>query len=229
MTLTMSFTRSKTQASRVVEATQTHFMTLEETTDMLFMLRFGNVSTVMVPDAFSRFIHLGPDNPALIYTPNNPISLNLTLVASDDVITVNNRTFPLREWWQMEQDVGPNSIFVDPNDNTDYRVLIVEKSDLIAAGVFGSFVQGGVIGLYLTIVLAVGKFLRVYVESSSARIIYEELKPNVDGLLSLVVDLQLSRQSSPPDLVIEEELYNELVQLYRSPEALIEATKLKRD
>merc|ERR1711916_52107 len=164
-----------------------HFMTLEETTDMLFMLRFGNV------------------------------------------ITVNNRTFPLREWWQMEQDVGPNSIFVDPNDDTDYRVLIVEKSDLIAAGVFGSFVQGGVIGLYLTIVLAVGKFLRVYVESSSARIIYEELKPNVDGLLSLVVDLQLSRQSSPPDLVIEEELYNELVQLYRSPEALIEATKLKRD
>ncbi|KNC52181.1 uncharacterized protein AMSG_01007 [Thecamonas trahens ATCC 50062] len=227
VSLSMAYTRQQTQASRVVEASQLHLLTLDETVQMYNLLRYGNVSTVVLRGAFARFMHLGPDNPAEVFPSNERFDASLSLIASEEVVTVDNRTFALREWWQFQQLVSPDSIFVDPNDGTDYRVQFVAKSDLIAAGLFGSFVSGGVLSLYLGLVLTIGKFLRVYVESSSARIVYEELKPNVEAILRLVKDLMLSRQSNPPDLVLEAELYKELVQLYRSPEALIEVTKAK--
>ena len=84
----------------------------------------------------------------------------------------------------------------------------------------------GLIGLYLGFVLVVGKFLRVYVSGLVPKIIYENLPDGGDEILQMVRDIFNARADR--DLVMEEALWRELLELYRSPQRLQEITKIKR-
>lgn len=53
-------------------------------------------------------------------------------------------------------------------------VLVVYNEQVIGA-LFGSALQLSVIGLYVTIVFAIGRFLRLIFDRISQRVIYEEL------------------------------------------------------
>lgn len=80
----------------------------------------------------------------------------------------------------------------------------------------------------VSVVFVVGRFLRLVVDKISQRIIYEDM-PFVEALVNLCNAIYIAREHS--DLDMEEELYNLLVRLYRSPESLIAWTdpSLKQD
>ncbi len=78
----------------------------------------------------------------------------------------------------------------------------------------------GIIGLYISVVLVVGRFLRMAVSNMSQRIIYENM-PQVQTLTNVCSLVYLARQLDPPHLALEEDLYHLLVEIYRSPEAII--------
>ena len=85
-------------------------------------------------------------------------------------------------------------------------------------------VLGGLIGVYVGVVLAIGRMLRSYVSGVAHSIMFNHLEPNPDPILTLCRDMAVARQSKA-GLRLEEDLYGELVELYRSPEALIARTK----
>jgi len=64
--------------------------------------------------------------------------------------------------------------------------------------------------------------LRPAFSGSSIRVISEDM-PKVDDLIEQCHDIILARQDK--QLELEEELYRELIELYRSPESLIKWTK----
>lgn len=77
-------------------------------------------------------------------------------------------------------------------------------------------------GLYVSIVLVIGKFVRGFFSEISHSIMFEEL-PCVDRILKLCQDIFLVRETR--ELELEEELYAKLIFLYRSPETMIKWTR----
>lgn len=87
-----------------------------------------------------------------------------------------------------------------------------------------TLLSGRIMGLYVSIVLVVGKFVRGFFSEISHSIMFEEL-PCVDRILKLCQDIFLVRETR--ELELEEELYAKLIFLYRSPETMIKWTREK--
>ena len=79
-------------------------------------------------------------------------------------------------------------------------------------------------GLYASVVLVIGKFVREFFSGISHSIMFEELQC-VDRILKLCTDIFLVRETG--ELELEEELYAKLIFLYRSPETMIKWTREK--
>ncbi|KAK7829755.1 piezo-type mechanosensitive ion channel like protein [Quercus suber] len=78
-------------------------------------------------------------------------------------------------------------------------------------------------GLYITFVLAVGRFIRLQCSDLRMRIPYENL-PSCDRLIAICEDIYAARAEG--ELGVEEVLYWTLVKIYRSPHMLLEYTKI---
>ncbi|CAA3030661.1 Hypothetical predicted protein [Olea europaea subsp. europaea] len=76
-------------------------------------------------------------------------------------------------------------------------------------------------GLYITFVLAVGRFIRLQCSDLRMRIPYENL-PTCDRLIAICEDIYAARAEG--ELGVEEVLYWTLVKIYRSPHMLLEYT-----
>ncbi|PWA92008.1 Piezo non-specific cation channel, R-Ras-binding domain protein [Artemisia annua] len=76
-------------------------------------------------------------------------------------------------------------------------------------------------GLYITFVLAVGRFIRFQCSDLRMRIPFENL-PSCDRLIAICEDIYAARAEG--ELVVEEVLYWTLVKIYRSPHMLLEYT-----
>lgn len=79
-----------------------------------------------------------------------------------------------------------------------------------------------IVGLYMSVVLVIGKFIRELFNGISRSIMFEEL-PNVDRILKLCTDIFLVREAG--ELALEEQLFAKLIFLYRSPETMIKWTR----
>ena len=77
-------------------------------------------------------------------------------------------------------------------------------------------------GLYLSFILVVGRFLRMSSTGLIQNILYTHL-PCVDRLMKLCKELYLVREAK--EFRLEEELYAKLTFLFRSPEMLIKWTR----
>lgn len=78
--------------------------------------------------------------------------------------------------------------------------------------------------LDITIVFTVGRFLRMSVSDLQYNIVYEDIPAPID-IITMCEDIFLAREAG--DLHLERDLFNELIQLYRSPESLIAITAPK--
>ncbi|MBA0741545.1 hypothetical protein Gogos_014690 [Gossypium gossypioides] len=77
-------------------------------------------------------------------------------------------------------------------------------------------------GLYITFVLAVGRFIRLQCSDLRMRIPFENL-PSCDRLIAICENIYAARAEG--ELGVEEVLYWTLVKIYRSPHMLLEYTK----
>eukprot|EP01086_Lenisia_limosa_P005252 TRINITY_DN2169_c0_g1_i2.p1 TRINITY_DN2169_c0_g1~~TRINITY_DN2169_c0_g1_i2.p1 ORF type:complete len:235 (-),score=36.13 TRINITY_DN2169_c0_g1_i2:13-717(-) len=121
---------------------------------------------------------------------------------------------PLTWVWKLSLQVD-KPLFPDTQP-TFYTVT----SD-ISSGVTASLRATGIVGLYLGIVLAVGRFLRMYVSGISSRIMFENL-PWPDRLIRMIQALHLARAEK--NLALEETLFRVVIGIYRNPIKLIDVT-----
>lgn len=81
-----------------------------------------------------------------------------------------------------------------------------------------------IIGIYATLVYTVGKFVRIFFDKISQRVIYEEM-PDPNDLFELCEGVYIYRNER--NLREENYLYDLLIRIYRSPETLIKITGTK--
>ncbi|KAM5222304.1 piezo-type mechanosensitive ion channel component 2 isoform 2-T2 [Ctenodactylus gundi] len=139
--------------------------------------------------------------------------MNITIILFRDNTTKSNS-----EWWVL--NLTGNRIY-----NRESQALeLVVFNDKVSPPSLGFLAGYGIMGLYASVVLVIGKFVREFFSGISHSIMFEEL-PNVDRILKLCTDIFLVRETG--ELELEEDLYAKLIFLYRSPETMIKWTREK--
>ncbi|XP_030705330.2 piezo-type mechanosensitive ion channel component 1 isoform X1 [Globicephala melas] len=173
--------------------------------------------SVVIPHLFPKYIRApnGPEaNPVKQLQPNEEADyLGVRIQLRRE--RVGSGAAGFLEWWVIElQDC-----------QADCNLLpMVIFSDKVSPPSLGFLAGYGIMGLYVSIVLVIGKFVRGFFSEISHSIMFEEL-PCVDRALKLCQDIFLVRETR--ELKLEEELYAKLIFLYRSPETLIAWTRDK--
>ncbi|KAF8392505.1 hypothetical protein HHK36_022847 [Tetracentron sinense] len=137
------------------------------------------------------------------------------IMVSGDLVINRGST----EWWSFldvkASDVGGCGGLTGP-----IAIIISEETP---QGILGDTLSKfSIWGLYITFVLAVGRFIRLQCSDLRMRIPFENL-PSCDRLIAICEDIYAARAEG--ELEVEEVLYWTLVKIYRSPHMLLEYTK----
>eukprot|EP00164_Ancoracysta_twista_P018908 GFYU01033002.1.p1 GENE.GFYU01033002.1~~GFYU01033002.1.p1 ORF type:complete len:317 (-),score=53.85 GFYU01033002.1:67-927(-) len=188
----------------------THELILEERQQLIGVL--NNTQTQFnVTDFYVPFLRLHSNGKAReLSSVFQSITLNLNCYRELDGTCVENRA----QWWTV--NTLEESRFQLNDESRQLRELFfITVIDRVVLG--GTFSTMGIIGLYVTVVFALGRFLRMVTNNLRLYIMYEDL-PSVDELMQLCYDIYSARTDG--DLLMEEDLYCELIDLLRSPDLL---------
>ncbi|KAM5137907.1 piezo-type mechanosensitive ion channel component 1 isoform 1-T1 [Mantella aurantiaca] len=217
---TWNFQRDLSKGGTVENTFEKHTKDLEPGSEVRMQLADlleGKRSTpVCVSHLFPKYIRApnGPEaNPVKQLQPDEEESyLNLTVQLNRKGIGYGSDNSSFLEWWVIHLEGCKNDCDILP---------MVIFNDKVSPPSLGFLAGYGIMGLYVSIVLVIGKFVRGFFSEISHSIMFEEL-PCVDNILKLCQDIYVVRERG--ELELEEELYAKLIFLYRSPETMIKWT-----
>ncbi|XP_064156489.1 piezo-type mechanosensitive ion channel component 2 isoform X4 [Anguilla rostrata] len=123
------------------------------------------------------------------------------------------------QWWVVEECQPGRPLA--PCDSIEMVVF----NDKVSPSSLGFLAGYGIVGLYMSVVLVIGKFVREFFNGISRSIMFEDL-PCVDRVLKLCTDIFVVRETG--EMELEEQLFAKLIFLYRSPETMIKMTREKK-
>uniref|UniRef100_A0A8C0GD74 Piezo type mechanosensitive ion channel component 2 n=1 Tax=Chelonoidis abingdonii TaxID=106734 RepID=A0A8C0GD74_CHEAB len=182
-----------------------------------------NIATMMSGDDTVKKVMLEMMFPYYIKAPSDSLAKPIKQLWKEgrmENITVslvkNESKDGVREWWVLNQ--------LGKRYRQEESLELFVFSDKVSPPSLGFLAGYGIMGLYASVVLVIGKFVREFFSGISHSIMFEEL-PNVDRILKLCTDIFLVRETG--ELELEEDLYAKLIFLYRSPETMIKWTREK--
>ena len=220
LNVTTVFTRSSSSSAPIVYNIFSTTLTANESSALAIALMSGDPSgaVVAVSSCYPRYVSLSSTDSSitdsvsiLSSSPSDFNTCELIYHAASGAESA---------WWEVLDGsnglLGSNGTFGEQH-SLDAPPLFVFSQRLPSS----SSLNLGLVAFYVTIVLAVGKFLRVYVQGNSANIIYQQV-PDPSVVLTLCKDLYSARLLE--QLVLEEQLYVAIINLLRSPELLLKET-----
>ncbi|KAI5060462.1 hypothetical protein GOP47_0024882 [Adiantum capillus-veneris] len=143
------------------------------------------------------------------------------LEGTTDVVSGNlSLTQAFQSWWSFLRD-NTSSPEACGNLKGPYAIAVSEE---VPQGLIGDTLSKfSITSLYITFVLAVGRFIRLQCADLRMRIPYENFS-SCDRLMAICEDIYAARAAG--ELVLEEGLFWTIIRIYRSPHALLEYTKL---
>uniref|UniRef100_A0A8C1Y9J7 Piezo type mechanosensitive ion channel component 2 n=1 Tax=Cyprinus carpio TaxID=7962 RepID=A0A8C1Y9J7_CYPCA len=221
LTFTWSIQRNLSLGAKAETAIGKHYIDLDEITrtNLTNLLNGTEQKEVTIKNIFPRYIRAPSDSNAKpieqLYLGKKYMNITLSLHKSNKE--------GVQEWWIVNQtEAGPLSV----RDASECGLELYIISDQVSPPSLGFLAGYGIMGLYMSVVLVIGKFVREFFSGISHTIMFEEL-PNVDRILKLCTDIFLVRETGELDL--EEDLYAKLIFLYRSPETMIKWTREKSE
>ncbi|XP_074563118.1 piezo-type mechanosensitive ion channel homolog isoform X1 [Curcuma longa] len=167
----------------------------------------GTLDGFNIPDAYPQFFRVTSSGEV------RPLEALVKSVSGD--LFINNGNPP---WWSFNINVTDSQ---ECNGLIGPSVVVV--SEETPQGILGETISKfSIWSLYLTFVLAVGRFIRLQCSDLRMRIPYENL-PSCDRLIAICENIYAARAEG--ELEVEEVLYWTLVKIYRSPHMLLEYTK----
>ncbi|XP_077078207.1 piezo-type mechanosensitive ion channel component 2 [Siphateles boraxobius] len=232
LTMTWSIQRNLSLGAKAETAFGKHSIVLQEETSKQLMSLLNDDNkpeykevTVLIEKIFPRYIRAPSDSNAKPIEQLYPGGQYMNITLSLHKISQNSSE-NVQEWWIVNQtEPGPlNKVKVKNETKSGLELYIF--SDQVSPPSLGFLAGYGIMGLYMSVVLVIGKFVREFFSGISHTIMFEEL-PNVDRILKLCTDIFLVRETGELDL--EEDLYAKLIFLYRSPETMIKWTREKSE
>ena len=147
-------------------------------------------------------------------------------LASDCIFSMGNSSMNSQGWWNMvcgDNEEECTKEFLRNGNASD--ICDGPKFFTVSAKTtFGTYLEGySVLGLYLLVVGSVAGFVRASFVNTQVNIWQQDL-PRVEVLRETLSHLYQARMHG--DLVLEEELYREIIDLYRQPEKVFRRTGL---
>nr|XP_060644249.1 piezo-type mechanosensitive ion channel component 1 [Anolis sagrei ordinatus] len=220
---TWNFQRDLGKGGTVEYTSEKHTMDLNQSSavrrSLAGLLEGTHNASVRIPHLFPPYIRApnGPEaNPVEQLLPDEEDSyLDVAVQLRRQRIGAGNVSASFVEWWVIQ--------LADCQHDCDILPMLI-FNDKVSPPSLGFLAGYGIMGLYVSIVLVIGKFVRGFFSEISHSIMFEEL-PCVDRILKLCHDIFLVRETG--ELELEEELYAKLIFLYRSPETMIKWTREK--
>ncbi|XP_018115987.1 piezo-type mechanosensitive ion channel component 1 isoform X2 [Xenopus laevis] len=217
---TWDFQRDLAKGGTVEHTSEKHTKDLEcggqERMELADLLQGVRDTPVVIQHLFPKYIR-APNGPEA--NPVKPLQLDEKESYLDVEVQLNrmrvaegNGTNSFVEWWVIT--------LKDCEDDCNILPMVI-FNDKVSPPSLGFLAGYGIMGLYVSIVLVIGKFVRGFFSEISHSIMFEEL-PCVDQILKLCQDIYVVRERG--ELELEEELYAKLIFLYRSPETMIKWT-----
>uniref|UniRef100_A0A8C2H7K3 Piezo type mechanosensitive ion channel component 2 n=1 Tax=Cyprinus carpio TaxID=7962 RepID=A0A8C2H7K3_CYPCA len=228
LTFTWSIQRNLSLGAKAETAIGKHSIDLDKPTrtKLKSLLNGTEDKEVVITNIFPRYIRAPSDSNAkpivqLYKSDKKYMNITLSLHKSNGSNKQSNES--IQEWWTVNQtEAGPLSV----RDASESGLELYIFSDEVSPPSLGFLAGYGIMGLYMSVVLVIGKFVREFFSGISHTIMFEEL-PHVDRILKLCTDIFLVRETGELDL--EEDLYAKLIFLYRSPETMIKWTREKSE
>ncbi|XP_069033644.1 piezo-type mechanosensitive ion channel component 2-like [Embiotoca jacksoni] len=225
--LTVSWTvqRNLSLGAKAELASGKHVTYLDDQTrlELISLLNGTRTLPVVIQEVFPSFIRAPSDSNAKpieqLYSDSRYKAILLALERS------TNQSREIQEWWIVDQPAASLVPFgggASLSERREAGLQLFVFSDKVSPPSLGFLAGYGIMGLYASVVLVIGKFVREFFSGISHSIMFEEL-PCVDRILKLCTDIFLVRETG--ELELEEELYAKLIFLYRSPETLIKWTR----
>uniref|UniRef100_A0AAR2KBK7 Piezo-type mechanosensitive ion channel component n=1 Tax=Pygocentrus nattereri TaxID=42514 RepID=A0AAR2KBK7_PYGNA len=228
LTMTWSIQRDLDLGAKAEVATGKHIINLDKETKENLTVLLNNATTnnsktidvVRIKNIFPRYLRAPSDSNSKPIEQLNFEDINLSLKREQ----ISSGKF--QEWWIVNEiEPGIISLKYGNHSNPPKGMELYIFSDQVSPPSLGFLAGYGIMGLYMSVVLVIGKFVREFFSGISHTIMFEEL-PNVDRILKLCTDIFLVRETGELDL--EEDLYAKLIFLYRSPETMIKWTREKK-
>ncbi|XP_023661559.2 piezo-type mechanosensitive ion channel component 2-like isoform X2 [Paramormyrops kingsleyae] len=224
VTISWSIQRNLSLGTEAELASDKHVTHLDMETrkDLIQLLNGTRREAVIIAHIFPSFIRAPSNSNAKpidkLYEDDEYMNITLALERS------HNTTRSIQEWWIVDQ-VSSGKINVGKGHKKSKPGLrLYVFSDKVSPPSLGFLAGYGIMGLYASVVLVIGKFVREFFSGISRSIMFEEL-PCVERILKLCTDIFLVRETG--ELELEEELCAKLIFLYRSPETMIKWTRGK--
>jgi hypothetical protein len=195
-------------------------LTLNQETRYFFIdaLRPNGTSKTDIPisNLYPQFLHALPDGRVINLAPDSaPLYTNCTL-RYHQLGNADNSSSVVA-WWELFENIS--------NTTLDAPQLYI-LSDNVPISIFASLSSYGLLGLYVVVVFAAGRFIRSAISDLTLHIMYEDL-PNPDPVLQICSETLLAREFG--DFETEETLYWQLITLFRSPQSLMAKTHIKEE
>ncbi|XP_029385544.1 piezo-type mechanosensitive ion channel component 2-like isoform X2 [Echeneis naucrates] len=225
LTVTWTVQRNLSLGAKAELASGKHVTYLDNQTrlELIELLNGTRTLPVIIQEVFPCFVRAPSDSNA------KPINQLFPDDRYKDILLAlersTNQSREIQEWWIVDQPLAslvPIAGGASLNDRREAGLQVFVFSDKVSPPSLGFLAGYGIMGLYASVVLVIGKFVREFFSGISHSIMFEEL-PCVDRILKLCTDIFLVRETG--ELELEEELYAKLIFLYRSPETLIKWTR----
>ncbi|XP_056149372.1 piezo-type mechanosensitive ion channel component 2 [Lampris incognitus] len=224
MTVSWSIQRNLTLGAKAEMASGKRVRYLDDKTKQQLSQLLNGISneSVVIKDVFPRYLRAPSEGDAkpVEQLYKGEALMDITLSLERD----NGDTDEIQEWWIVNQTepglIEKRNLKIKYHAGLEVYVF----SDKVSPPSLGFLAGYGIMGLYASVVLVIGRFVREFFSGISHTIMFEEL-PNVDRILKLCTDIFLVRETGELDL--EEEMYAKLIFLYRSPETMIKWTREK--
>ncbi|XP_051543569.1 piezo-type mechanosensitive ion channel component 2-like isoform X1 [Myxocyprinus asiaticus] len=227
VTMSWSIQRNLSLGAKAEFAMDKHVTYLDMNTrqELIALLNGTRNKAVIIEQVFPCFIRAPSDSNAKpidqLYRVDGYKSILLDLERSQ------NGSEEIQEWWIVDQPsagkIQMRSV-AKSEKKREAGLQLYVFSDKVSPPSLGFLAGYGIMGLYASVVLVIGKFVREFFSGISHSIMFEEL-PCVDRILKLCTDIFLVRETG--ELELEEDLYAKLIFLYRSPETMIKWTREK--
>ncbi|XP_048031199.1 piezo-type mechanosensitive ion channel component 2 isoform X2 [Megalobrama amblycephala] len=227
VTMSWSIQRNLSLGAKAEFAVDKHVTYLDMNTrqELIALLNGTRNKAVVIEKVFPCFIRAPSDSNAKpidqLYADGSYKSVLLDLERSQ------NASEQIQEWWIVDQP-STEKIHMRSEAKLEKKseagLQLYVFSDKVSPPSLGFLAGYGIMGLYASVVLVIGKFVREFFSGISHSIMFEEL-PCVDRILKLCTDIFLVRETG--ELELEEDLYAKLIFLYRSPETMIKWTREK--
>jgi len=198
------FTRERPKGKEVVKYNPTKSVNSSGLLDVLN----GTSNAVKVFDIYPRYLRVtGSGEVHMLEQTEDMVSGDLIM---------NQGAQP---WWAFHHD----NVSDDEGCGSLRGPIAIVVSEETPQGLIGDTLSKfSIWSLYITFVLAVGRFIRLQCSDLRMRIPYENF-PSCDRLIAICEDIYAARAEG--ELKLEELLFGTLVNIYRSPHILIEYTK----